>query len=188
MRREAVKKIGLWILVMALIAAHLFFRSQAHADMGGWKEIYTRTGDCRISFPALPQMIEQKLKLNNEGLHLSYDVYLAPYREHAVCLLLVAQYPKDLPTGAEATGLEGLVNGILNQHPENKLVFADMMKLHGFPAINFLVQSGKNCFRAQAVMIGNRLYMIAMEGTRQDFEEATFQRFLKSFKLAPQKP
>ena len=59
MHREKLKTIGLWILTIALIAAHIFFRSQAQAETV-WKEIYTRSGDCRISFPSLPQMVEQK--------------------------------------------------------------------------------------------------------------------------------
>jgi hypothetical protein len=185
MRRESIKTIGLWLLTIMLIAAHIFFRSQAHAEQSGWKEIHTRSGECRISFPVLPQVIEQKLKLNHEGLHLTYDVYLAPYQEHSICLLLVAQYPKALPPGAEQLGLEGLLKGILNQHPENEMVFSEMIQLQGFPAINFMVQSGKNFFRGQAVMVGNKLYMIAMEGIKQKFEESTFQRFLKSFQLIP---
>lgn len=183
MYREKMKKPGFWILAIALFAAHLFFRSQAHAETDGWREIYARSGECSISFPVLPQMVEQKLKLNHENLYLSYDVYLAPYREHAICLLLVALYPKELSAGSEATGLEGLMKGILNQHPDNQLVFADMSKLQGFPSINFMVQSGNHCFRAQAVMVKNRLFMIAMEGSKDHFEEAVFQRFLKSFKL-----
>ena len=53
MHREAIKKIGLWVLTIALFAAHLFFRSHAQAEpMNDWKEIYARSGDCRISFPA----------------------------------------------------------------------------------------------------------------------------------------
>ena len=183
MRREAIKTIGLWILTIALIAAHIFFRSQAHAEPTGWKEIYARTGDCRIAFPVLPQMIEQKLKLNQEGMQLAYDVYLAPYSEHSICVLLIAQYPKAIPPGSEMVGLEGLLKGIINQHPDNRLVFSEMVQMQGFPALNFMVESGKNFFRAQAVMVGNKLYMIAMEGVKQRFEEVIFQRFLKSFHL-----
>jgi len=183
MRREAIKTIGLWVLTIALIAAHIFFRSQAHAEQTGWKEIHTRTGDCRIAFPTLPQMVEQKLKLNQEGMHLAYDVYLAPYREHSVCVLLVAQYPKPVPPGSEMLGLEGLLNGIISQHPDNRLVFSESVQMQGLPALNFMVESGKNFFRGQAVMVGNKLYMIAMEGIKQRFEEKTFQRFLQSFQL-----
>jgi hypothetical protein len=65
------------------------------------------------------------------------------------------------------------------------MVFSEMIQLQGFPAINFMVHSGKNFFRGQAVMVGNKLYMIAMEGIKQKFEESTFQRFLKSFQLKP---
>ena len=187
MRREAIKKIGLWVLTVALIAAHIFFRSQAHAEQISWKEIYARTGDCRIAFPTLPQMIEQKLKLNQDNMQLAYDVYLAPYNEHSVCVLLIAQYPKPIPQGSEMVGLEGLLKGIINQHPDNQLVFAEMVQIQGFPALNFMVESGKNFFRGQAVMVGSKLYMIAMEGVKQRFEETTFQRFLKSFRLTPSK-
>jgi hypothetical protein len=187
MRRETIHKIGLWILTIALIAAHIFFRSQAHAEQSDWKEIYARSGDCRIAFPTLPQMIEQKLKLNDEGLHLAYDVYLAPMNEHSICVLLVAQYPKAIASGSEMVGLQGLLKGILNQHPDNRVVFADMVHMHGYPALNFMVESGKNFFRGQAMMVGNKLYLIAMEGIKQRFEEAIFQRFLQSFHLTDPK-
>ena len=184
MQREVVKKLGLWVLTIALIAAHLFFRSQAQAETtGGWKEIYARSGDCRISFPVLPQMIQKNLKMSKSGMNLNYDVYLAPYQDHAICLLLVAQYPTQLPVGNEKAGLEGLLKGIMGQNLENKLIFAEMMELQGFPALNFLVHSEKNVFRGQAVMVGNKLFMIAMEGTQQHFDEPTFQKFLKSFQL-----
>ena len=184
MQREAVKKLGLWVLVIALFAAHLFFRSYAEAEtMGGWKEIYARSGDCRISFPVMPQMVQQNLKMKNSEMQLTYDVYLAPYRDHAVCLLLIAEYPMPLSPGHEKAGLEGLLKGIIGQHPDNELIYAEMIEMQGFPALNFMVHSGKNFFRGQALMAGNRLYMIAMEGTKLHFEEMTFQRFLKSFRL-----
>jgi len=185
MRRETLEKIGLWLLTIVLIAAHIFFRSQANASEPNWKQVHSRAGDCSISFPAQPQMIEQKLKLSDEGAQLAYDVYLAPYSAHSICVLLVAQYPKPVPAGSEIVGLEGLLKGIINQHPENRLVFAEMVQMHGFPALNFMVESGKNFFRGQAVMVGSKLYMVAMEGVKLRFEEAVFQRFLKSFHLVP---
>lgn len=185
MSRETIKKISLWFLTFSLIAAHIFFRSQAHAEELSWKEIQVKAGDCRISFPENPQLIEQKLKLS-EGLFLNYDVYLAPIADHSVCLLLIAQYPKPLPAGTERIGLEGLLKGILNQHPDNQLLFSDMIQYQSFPALNFLVQSGKNYFRGQAVMVHNKLYLIAIEGMKERFEEKVFQSFLKSFKIRSQ--
>ena len=84
-------------------------------------------------------------------------------------------------------GLQGLLKGIIGQHPENQLVFAEMIQIQGFPALNFMVESGKNFFRGQAVMVGGKLYLIAMEGVKLRFEESTFQRFLQSFQLISSK-
>ena len=49
--------------------------------------------------------------------------------------------------------------------------------------MNFLVQSGKSYFRGQALMVGNKLFLIAMEGRKGTLQEAIFTRFLKSFQL-----
>jgi hypothetical protein len=186
MSRVSTRKLGFWLTTAALIAVHLFFRTQAHADVplrGAWKEVYSRTGDCKISFPALPQMFQQSFKVDESGKKLTYDIYLAPYQDRGVCMLLIAQYPMPLPKGHEVVGLEGLLKGIVGQHPDNQLIFAELIDINGFPALTFLVQSGKNYFRGQAFMIGNKLFMVAMEGGKQNFEEPTFQRFLKSFEL-----
>lgn len=189
MSRISRKKLGFWLAIAALFAVHLFFKTEAHADVpmrGAWKEVYSRTGDCKISFPVLPQMFQQSFKVDESGKKLTYDIYLAPYLDRGVCLLLIAQYPMPLSGGHEVVGLEGLLKGIVGQHPENQLVFAELIDIDGRPALTFLVQSGKNYFRGQAMMVGNKLYMVAMEGGRQFFEEPTFQKFLKSFQLTVQ--
>lgn len=185
MKKEATKKLGIWALAISLFIAHLFFRSVAHADTGsgtGWKQIYTKSGECLISFPAPPQLLQQVLNLA-EGKKLLYDVYLAPFENKGVCLLLVATYPAPLSKGHEMAGVEGLVKGIVSHHPDNKLVFAELIDIGGHPAVNFLVQSGTNYFRGQALMVGSKLYLIAMEGLNESREENVFLRFVKSFQF-----
>jgi hypothetical protein len=185
MKKETAKKVGIWILALALFMAHLFFRSAAaHADEGGgWKQTYAKTGDCVISFPSAPQMVQQSLKLADSGERLNYDVYLAPFEDKGVFLLLVATYPHPLSGGHEVAGLEGLLKGIVGHHPDNALVFAELIHFGKHPAINFLVQNGKSYFRGQALMVGNKLFLIAMEGRKGTMEENIFSRFLKSFQL-----
>jgi hypothetical protein len=184
MSRQTIKKTSIWLLAIGLMIAHVFFRNQVEAGaIADWKQIHSRAGDCRISFPVLPQMIQQGFDVDEKGGRLTYDVYVAPYQDKGLCLLLVAQYPTAIPAGQEVLGLEGLVRGIVSQHPENKLVFAELGEFEGYPALTFMVQSGKNYFRAQAVMVRSKLFMIAMEGRKQHFEENVFQHFLKSFSL-----
>lgn len=184
MDKKIVKKIGIWFLALSLFAFHVFFRSVAHADSGpSWTKIFSKSGECHISFPSAPQMIQQNLPLADGVNRLSYDVYLAPHEDKGVFLLLVATYPAPLSGGHEIAGLEGLLNGIVSHNPENELVYADIIDLLGHPAMNFLVEGGNSYFRGQALMVGNKLYLIAMEGLKGQMDEAVYARFLKSFNL-----
>jgi hypothetical protein len=183
MQTKATKKIGIWILALSLFMAHLLFRSAVHADTGSsWKQIYTKGGDCFISFPSPPQMLEQSLNLP-EGQKLFYDIYLAPFASKGVFLLLVATYPAPFSEGHEMAGVEGLLKGIVGHHPSNSLVFSEAIEIDGHPAMNFLVQSEQSYFRGQALMVGNKLFLIAMEGKKGSLEENVFIRFVKSFRV-----
>lgn len=180
-----MKKIGIWFLALSLFAFHVLFRSVAHAEVRAhsWQQIFAKSGECNISFPSEPQMIQQTLPLADGVNKLSYDVYLAPHEDKGVFLLLIATYPTALSGGHEVAGLEGLLRGIVNHNPENELVFADLTEILGHPAMNFLVEGGTSYFRGHALMVGNKLYLIAMEGHKGEMDESIYMRFLKSFKL-----
>jgi hypothetical protein len=185
MNKPLVKKVGIWFLAFSLFAFHILFRSVAHAETRGhaWQKTFAKTGECHISFPTAPKMIQQNLPLSDGVSKLSYDVYLAPHENKGVFLLLIATYPMPMADGHEVAGLEGLLSGIVNHNAENELVFADLTNLQGHPAMNFLVQGGESYFRGHACMVGNKLYLIAMEGHKGDLDEAVYARFLKSFQF-----
>ncbi len=185
MSKTVVKKIGIWFLAFSLFAFHLLFRSVAHADEGSsWKQIFAKSGECQISFPTAPQMIQQTLPLADGINRLSYDVYLAPHEDKGVFLLLIATYPAPLTEGNVVAGLEGLLTGIVNHNPENRLVYADLVMHMGHPTMDFLVEGGNSYFRGQALMVENKLYLIAMEGLKGKMDETAFSRFFKSFELS----
>lgn len=183
MDKIRMKKIGIWVLALSLFAFHVLFRAVGHAQEGGWQKTFAQGGECHISFPTAPQMIQQNLPLADGVNRLSYDVYLAPHGDKGVFLLLIATYPTPLSGGHEIAGLEGLLNGILNHNAENQLAYANLTELQGHPAMDFLVEGGSSYFRGQAVMIGNKLYLIAMEGVKGKMDDSAFNQFLKSFKL-----
>lgn len=187
MHREKIKKLGIWLLAIFLFATHVLIRS-AYANetsVDNWREIKTKAGDCKIAFPAVPKMMQQSLDVSEQGHKLTYDVYLAPLNEKSLCLLLVATYPYPLKGGHEIAGLEGLLKGIVGHNPANQLVFANVLEKRGRPLIDFLVQSPVSFFRGQALMIGNKLYLIAIEGKKGELDESAFNRFTESFALTP---
>jgi hypothetical protein len=184
-----VKTIGIWCLAIFLFLSHVLLRA-AHAEevtiqapSDNWKEIQSRTGDCRISFPSIPKMVQQTLNVSEKGHKLLYDIYLAPLKGKSLCLLLVATYPFPLKEGHEVAGLEGLLRGIVGNNAGNQLVFANVLEHKGHPVVDFLVQSSTSFFRGQALMVENKLYLIGIEGKDGELDEVAFRRFAESFSL-----
>jgi hypothetical protein len=188
-----VKAAGIWLVAIFLLATHVFLRSAIHAaelpiagpTQSDWQQVQTRTGDCAIDFPAAPKLIQQSLNVSEQGHKLTYDVYLAPLNDQSLCLLLVAVYPYSLKGGHELAGIEGLLSGIIGQSPDNKLLFANVIQQGGHPTVDFLVQSPTSYFRGQALMVGNKLYLMAIEGISGSLDEESFARFAQSFSLLP---
>lgn len=179
-----IKKAAIWALTAALFALHLLTRSVAHAaesPLEQWKQVTTST--CRISFPSIPQLVQQRLPLAGTNQTLTYDIYIAPFNEKNLCLFLIATYPMALPAGQEEAGLKGLIRGIVGHSPSNKLLYANMIDHKGYPAVDFQVESPTSIFRGQALIVGNKLYLIAVEGHLDGFNESAFSAFLKSFLL-----
>lgn len=182
MRNRTTKKVGIWIFAFTLFMAHLFLRTASAETGQEWKQVYAKSGECMISFPTQPQMLSQTLDLQ-EGQKLVYDVYLSPFESKGVFLLLVATYPAELLKGHEIAGVEGLLQGILNHNVDNSLVFSKMIEIGGNPAMSFLVENGQSYFRGQALMVGNKLFLLAMEGKKEFLEENVFLQFVKTFQI-----
>src|SRR5438105_4881926 len=103
-----IKKIGTCLFMLSLVAVHVLFRSTAHAETpDSWKQFFTQDGKCSIFFPDQPILVQQSLRIA-DGQVLDYDIYLAPFEDKGVFMLLVATYPPTLPRGHEIAGLEGL--------------------------------------------------------------------------------
>ncbi|MDE3055939.1 MAG: hypothetical protein KGI80_04520 [Verrucomicrobiota bacterium] len=147
------------------------------------KSFASQKGECEIGFPEAPNFMEQSLQLPEDRGTLRYEVYLSPFENKGVFMLLIATYPASLDQENSVAGLEGLVRGIVHHHPDNRLVFAKMMEFSKHPSLTFLVQSPNNYFRGQAVMVDNKLYLIAMEGKKDTLDEKVFTRFIQTFRL-----
>jgi hypothetical protein len=180
-----IKKIGIWLLAFSLFATHVCIRSLAAEEAVSWKTMTTRASDCQIAFPAQPQLIQQALKVSEQGHMLTYDIYLAPLHREALCLLLVATYPLPVAKGNELAGLEGLLNGILGQNPDSKVVFANVVDHAGHQSVDFLIESSSSYFRGKTLMVGNKLFLVAIEGRSGKLDEKAFRQFIGSFALIP---
>jgi hypothetical protein len=190
MRDQLIHKIGIGLLSCFLFVVQITLTNEGYAETtkaqqeSSWKSFQAKDGECEIAFPQTPEMIQQTVPLSDGVSRLNYDIYLAPQEDKGAFMLLIATYPSSLAQGGEMAGLQGLLDGIINHQIGNQLVFGEVTQFQGHVAINFMVKSVATYFRGQAFMIGNKLFLIAMEGIEGTFDEKVYTQFLESFQMA----
>lgn len=153
------------------------------STMESWKRFHSLPGSCSISLPSSPEHVKQIMPLTDEGHDLRYDVYVSAFEKKAVYMLLVAQYPPFVNQSHADMSLESFLNGLITQNPENKLIFADLIEVQGFKALDFFIEAKGTYFKGRAVMANNTLYLIAMECNMNNYLDDHFNHFIGSFEL-----
>jgi hypothetical protein len=148
-----------------------------------WHEFYAQTGSCHVQFPVQPQHMGEKLIGKDGSESLRYDAYIAPGKNQAVYLLLVAKYPFAVSGDEALHSLESFLNGLLTNHPTSQLVSADLKLVKGREVLDFFLRNGALCFKGRVFMVDSMLYLLAVEGDIQTLDEAELALFLDSFKM-----
>jgi len=149
-----------------------------------WKEFPLLSGSCCMRFPIEPEHVTESMQVAGEQYSLRYDAYISALKDsNTVFMLLVAQYPTFVDENYSRMSLEGFLNGILTNNPQNQLLFADLVLVDGHEALDFFIRTGTVYFKGRAFMVKNHLYLMAMECQMQQYSEATFKEFVASFKM-----
>ena len=69
------------------------------------------------------------------------------------------------------------------QHPNNQLVFADLIDVQGHKGMDFFIKTKGMFFKGRAVMSGSNLYLVAMECEEGKYKDKQFNYFINSFEL-----
>jgi hypothetical protein len=149
-----------------------------------WKKFHSVPGKCIVAFPEVPEHVKQTMKLEEDEYDMQYDVYVATeLNKQAVFMVLIAQYPPYVNESCSELSLECFLNGVLMQHPNNQLVFADLVDVQGHKGMDFFIKTKGMFFKGRAVMAGSNLYLVAMECEEGHYQEQQFQYFINSFEL-----
>lgn len=153
-------------------------------DVLQWKKFHSVPGKCKVSFPQNPEHVKQVMTLKEDNCDMQYDVYVSTEQnKDAVYMVLIAQYPDYVNESCAELSLECFLNGILTQHPDNELVFADLIEIQGHKGMDFFIKTKGLFFKGRAVMSGSNLYLIAMECEEKLYKEHRFNFFINSFEL-----
>ncbi|MCI0382529.1 MAG: hypothetical protein L0207_05725 [Chlamydiae bacterium] len=146
-----------------------------------WHEFHSVAGKCSLKFPKSPEHVTEKMSVPDEGYDLKYDAYISNIDKKNVFLLLIAEYPEFVDQSFAKVSLEGFLNGILAHNPNNQLLFADLLLVNGYEALDFFIRSGGIYFKGRAIMVKNKLYLLAMECEVQNYDEGRYNYFVNSF-------
>lgn len=153
------------------------------ATAKNWHDFQSSTGSCKMKFPAQPEHVSEKMSMQEEGYDLKYDAYISSTDPKTIFMLLIAQYPDFVDERFAHMSLEAFLNGILTHNPGNQLIFADLVLVQGYEALDFFIRSGSVYFKGRAMMVKNSLYLMAMECDVQNYDEMHYHAFVNSFIL-----
>ncbi len=153
------------------------------AQFKDWKKTTSKEGKCSASFPKSPEHIKQRIPSADAGKELQYYVYVADHDRKAVFMLLIAEYPGVVSEENAVKNLEHFLNTLLAQNANNKLLFADLVEVGGFPGMDFFIKSDQIYFKGRAIQANNTLYLLAMECEEVNYSEEHCQYFIESFQL-----
>jgi hypothetical protein len=148
-----------------------------------WQEVKMGPGKCSMKFPNQPEHVSETMQMEGVEFSLQYDAFIASSDTKAIFMLLVAQYPDFVDEQFAHASLEAFLNGILTHNPNNQLLFADLVLVSGYEALDFFIRSGGVYFKGRALMVKNQLYLMAMECEVQHYDENHYNTFVNSFLL-----
>jgi hypothetical protein len=148
-----------------------------------WKKAISKEGKCSAVFPKSPEHIRQKIPMKGEEKELQYYVYVADFERKAVYMMLIAEYPGVVSDENAVKNLEHFLNTLIAQNASNKLLFADLIDVAGYPGMDFFIQSDQIYFKGRAIQANNTLYLLAMECEVINYSEENCQYFIDSFQL-----
>jgi len=152
-------------------------------SFNSWKQMQSDSGKCRISFPQVPEHLQQSMMLPEDNSEMKYDVFISGLDQQAVYMVLIAEYPTNMNEQYAEMSLQAFMNGILNQNPHNRLIFADLVTVDGYKALDFFIRTHDVYFKARAFIAHNQLYLLAMECEAENYIDEDFNYFIKSFQF-----
>ncbi len=151
-----------------------------------WKKVHSVEGKCSASFPRVPEHLQQKMPMKGQEKDLQYYVYVADHQRKEVFMVLIAQYPGEVNQEHAVKNLEHFLNTLIAQNHKNRLLFADLVEVQGYPGMDFFIRTDQVYFKGRAIQANNTLYLLAMECEIPNYQEEHFKYFIESFELHEQ--
>ena len=120
------------------------YKVSPNVSQANWQPFHAVANNYRVAFPERPEHLQQTLSSQDDQFDLKYDVYVAANNQREVYMVLVAQYPDFVDDSYAELSLETFLNGILHQNAGNQLIFADLIEVQGYKALDFFIKKQRS--------------------------------------------
>lgn len=185
-------------LVIGLIIAILMFAQASYDPVGtlgvdkaneavsnlkGWQEYEGVEEAFSVMVPAVPQHARETVPFNKEsGTNLTYNMYVAEDGDGTTYMINIITYPDELKGFHKENILENIMSEMLNSNPSNKLSKINMsQEANSGKTMNFTLESQDVIIESKAFMEGQKLYVLSVIDTKQNFNQKEYNYFVTSF-------
>ena len=150
-----------------------------------WKEFNSADGGFRILFPDYPQREESDIKVPNSDITLKLIYYIDDKGADGAYLASFTQYPENTDVSQPKINLENALNGTMAANEGNKLISSTYSELQNNPALDFVIQNDsiKYTNKGKIVLVGKKIYQIAVVQGSDKLDDNSFNKFISSFQL-----
>jgi Tfp pilus assembly protein PilE len=149
-----------------------------------WQEYTSLVGSFTALFPSSPTHETQNNKVDGTYITLVTEMYTSGDDDSAY-FVAYTKYPTTLELDTPIITLEGVVNGMVETNPSNKLISTENTKIQNSPAVDFLISNSKEeiYLKGSVILRGRELYMVYYAYSTGLYSEADYSKFMNSFEM-----
>ena len=154
--------------------------SEGGSMSGLWQEYNSLIGSFNALFPSTPTHETLKNNIKDSSVILETELHTSGDNDTAY-FVAYTKYPDTLELDTPINVLEGVVNGMVS----NKLISSENITVQNNPAVNFLINNGKEgiYMKGNAILKDRELYIVYYVYRTSLYSEANYSKFMNSFEI-----
>lgn len=149
-----------------------------------WKEFSPDGMEFKVSMPIAPRVITQSAFDIRTAKKKLYNIYVAEHLDSSLYIVTMISFPAGNLPEKDLQILENTVADLVSQGPNNTLKSAVESSYQGNKAVRFVIDSDTHEIMGITFVANQKLYILTRISKLDKINEAEFNRFLSSFKLA----
>lgn len=148
-----------------------------------WHEFVSPMQKFKVLLPTLPQHAQENVNDPKTHQRKEYDMYVSEKDNGTVFMISLITIGSEGQLNEEA--LSNVMHDMLTGNPRSKLKNVKMGKYHGYPSLDFSIESEQAIIDGKVFLSGSTLYLLTSASRPEQYSRQEFDYFVNSFELTP---